>query len=340
MGIEATMAFKSKNGPRAHPLAVVLAARLGGDPQLAGLEHVIQAVADGARTVERLTRRAALAGVLGDTGEVNVQGELVQRLDAEGTDAFVRALRECGRVAALACEELEDMVHISDEADHPYLVLFDPVDGSSNIDVGVTIGSIFGIHRRRDDAPVTESSLRHPGREQVAACYAIYGSSTVLVVATRAGVDGFTLDPVGGDFLHTHADIRIPEKVSCYSVNEGNQGRWSPAMQAAVTSLRARHGLRYVGSLVADFHRNLLKGGIFLYPDDSRSPQGKLRLGYEANPLSFVAEQAGGASSDGRTPILEIVPQALHQRTPLIVGNAVPVAAVVAILGQGLEGDA
>ncbi len=325
----------------AQTLEEALAALVGAEPDLRGLESVILAIAEGARTVERLTRRAALAGVLGETGEINVQGELVQRLDAEGTEAFVRALSACGRVAALACEELEAMVHISDAADHPFLALFDPVDGSSNIDVGVTIGSIFGIHRRRDDAPVMEASLRRPGQEQVAACYVIYGSSTVLVLATRRGVDGFTMDPESGNFLLSHAGIRIPEKVSCYSVNEGNQGRWTAAMQAAVASLRSRYGLRYVGSLVADFHRNLLKGGIFLYPGDGKSPQGKLRLGYEANPLSFVAEQAGGAGSDGHTRILEIVPQALHQRTPLIVGNVAPVAEVVARLAaEGPGGGA
>ena len=300
----------------------VLARRLPPAETAAGLGVVIEAIAGGAVAVERLTRQAALADVLGDTGETNVQGELVQRLDAEGTRIFVAALRDCGRVAGLACEELEAMVHVSDAPDHPYLALFDPVDGSSNIDVGVTIGSIFAIYRRLDDAPVGEATLRRPGRDQIAACYAIYGSSTVLVVATRAGVDGFTLDPGSGEFRLTHRDIRIPATVSCYSVNEGNQDRWTAPMQDAVAALRARYGLRYVGSLVADFHRNLLKGGIFLYPGDVKSPAGKLRLGYEANPLSFVAEQAGGRGSTGAGSILDVPPQALHQRTPLIVGNA------------------
>ncbi|MYF82306.1 MAG: fructose-1,6-bisphosphatase [Chloroflexi bacterium] len=299
-----------------------------------GLLTVVGAIAAGATRVDGLTRRAALAGVLGDTGETNVQGEIVQVLDAAGTDAFVNSLRDCGAVAALACEELEEAVFVSDAADHPYLVLFDPVDGSSNIDVAVTIGSIFAIYRRTDDAAVTDASLLRPGREQCAAVYVVYGSSTVLVVATEGRVDGFTLDPASGEFLHSHDQIRIPAKCAAYSVNEGNQGNWHPEMQAAVAELRSDFGLRYVGSLVADFHRDLLKGGIFLYPGDVKSPAGKLRLGYEANPLCYVAEQAGGAGSTGNERILDVQPEILHQRTPLIVGNADVVQRVVARLAE------
>lgn len=299
-----------------------------------GFLTVVGAIANGAKRVDGLTRRAALAGVLGDTGEMNVQGEIVQVLDAAGTDAFVSSLRDCGAVAALACEELEDAVFVSDDADHPYLVLFDPVDGSSNIDVAVTIGSIFAIYRRDDDTPVTEASLLRPGREQCAAVYVVYGSSTVLVVATEGRVDGFTLDPTSGEFIHSHDEIRIPAKCAAYSVNEGNQGNWHPGMQAAIAGLRQDYGLRYVGSLVADFHRDLLKGGIFLYPGDIKSPGGKLRLGYEANPLCYVAEQAGGAGSTGVERILDVQPEILHQRTPLIVGNADVVERVVAKLAE------
>ena len=311
-------------------IAETAPAELVGD----GFLTVVGAIADGAKRVDGLTRRAALAGVLGDTGEMNVQGEIVQVLDAAGTDAFVSSLRDCGAIAALACEELEEAVFVSDAADHPYIALFDPVDGSSNIDVAVTIGSIFAIYKRADDAPVTEATLLRPGREQCGAVYVVYGSSTVLVVATEGRVDGFTLDPESGEFLHSHNEIRIPSKCAAYSVNEGNQGNWHPEMQAAVADLRDAYGLRYVGSLVADFHRDLLKGGIFLYPGDVKSPAGKLRLGYEANPLCYVAEQAGGAGTTGVERILDVQPELLHQRTPLIVGNADVVERVVAKLAE------
>ena len=315
-------------------LAEVIAATAPAELVEDGFLTVVGAIADGAKRVDGLTRRAALAGVLGDTGEMNVQGEIVQVLDAAGTDAFVSSLRDCGAVAALACEEIEEAVFVSDATDHPYTVLFDPVDGSSNIDVAVTIGSIFAIYKRGDNSPLTDASLLRPGREQCGAVYVVYGSSTVLVVATEGRVDGFTLDPESGEFLHSHDDIRIPSKCAAYSVNEGNQGVWHPEMQAAVAELRDAYGLRYVGSLVADFHRDLLKGGIFLYPGDVKSPAGKLRLGYEANPLCYVAEQAGGAGTTGVERILDVQPELLHQRTPLIVGNADVVERVVARLAE------
>ncbi len=318
----------------------VLSKRLSGRGDVDGLIEVVEAIAAGAAEVSGLTRRAALAGVLGAKDEVNVQGEIVQVLDAAGTEAFVEALRGCGRVAALACEEIEETVFVADDDEHQWLALFDPVDGSSNIDVAVTIGSIFAIYRKRGGEPVTADSLLRPGREMTAAVYAVYGSSTVLVTAVEGAVDGFTLDPEGARFIHTHDDIRIPAKCGAYSVNEGNAGRWAPEIQAAVAELRAAYGLRYVGSLVADFHRGLLKGGVFLYPGDAGAPQGKLRLGYEANPLCFAAEQAGGAGSSGSERILDIAPALLHQRTPLIVGNKDVVDRVAARLepARRLEG--
>jgi fructose-1,6-bisphosphatase I len=309
-------------------LATVLEEKSRGNPNYDGLGDVIGAIAKGALAVEQGTRQAALAGVLGYTDEINVQGEIVARLDTLGTETFVQVLRESGVVAALACEELEEMVHISDDASHPFLAVFDPVDGSSNIDVAVTIGSIFGIYRRTDDSPVTEQTLLRPGREQIAATYVIYGSSTVLVIAISGEVHGFTLDPESREFVLTHENLRIPDACPYYSVNEGNASKWEDGMARAVAQLREQYGLRYVGSLVADFHRDLLKGGIFLYPGDKKNPNGKLRLSYEANPLSFVAEQAGGAGSTGTERILDLQPEALHQRTPLVIGNADAVTAV------------
>jgi fructose-1,6-bisphosphatase I len=306
---------------------------LVGDAQYAGLDAVLSAIAEGARQVHLQVQSAALADVLGVTGETNVQGEIVQRLDTASSDIFVEVLRDSGHVAVIGCEEIERPVIAGDDADHSYMVLMDPLDGSSNIDVAVSIGSIFGIWRRNPSEPVTEDSLLRPGHEQVAAAYVVYGSSTVLVTATRNSVQGFTLDPETSSFAMTHSDIRIPEACPYYSTNEGNFKTLDESTQQAVIGLRDTYSLRYVGSLVADFHRNLLKGGIFLYPADRNRPEGRLRLMYEANPLGFVAEQAGGAASTGRQRIMEIMPERLHQRTPLILGNKAVVEKVVAIIG-------
>ncbi len=292
-----------------------------GDGEYDGLDAVIEALADGARQVQAKVQSAALADVLGATGEVNVQGEIVQILDTFASDTFVSTLSESGRVAAVGCEEIEGTVFVGDGPQHDYIVQMDPLDGSSNIDVAVSIGSIFGIWKRPQGEPITDASLLRPGSEQVAAAYVVYGSSTIMVLATRRNVNGFTLDTRSGTFHLTHPDIRIPSKVSSYSTNEGNSKKLDDATRKAVEALRDSYSLRYVGSLVADFHRNLLKGGIFLYPGDPSSPDGKLRLMYEANPLGFVAEQAGGAASSGKGRILDIQPQRLHQRTPLIIGN-------------------
>ena len=304
-----------------------------GDAQYDGLDAVILAIAEGAREVQQQVQAATLADVLGVTGETNVQGEIVQRLDTASSDIFVDVLRNSGRVAVIGCEELERPVIAGDDAEHAYMVLMDPLDGSSNIDVAVSIGSIFGIWRRNPSDPVREDSLLRPGREQVAAAYVVYGSSTVMVTATRNSVQGFTLDPDTGSFAITHPDLRIPEECPYYSTNEGNFKSLDESTQRAVTSLRDTYSLRYVGSLVADFHRNLLKGGIFLYPADRNRPEGRLRLMYEANPLGFVAEQAGGAASTGRQRIMDIMPEQLHQRTPLILGNKDVVEKAVAIIG-------
>ena len=300
-----------------------------------GLEAVIMAIAEGARRIQQQVQQAALTDALGVTGEVNVQDEIVQRLDTVSSDTFVETLSQSGHVAAIGCEEIEDPVIVEREVADGYIVLMDPLDGSSNIDVAVSIGSIFGIWKRRPGETVNDDSLLRPGNEQVAAAYVVYGSSTVLVLATKNNVCGFTLDTESGTFAVTHPDIKIPADCPYYSTNEGNNKVLDEPTQRAIGLLRDKYSQRYVGSLVADFHRNLLKGGIFAYPADTNRKDGRLRLMYEANPLGYVAEQAGGAASTGYARILDIIPKELHQRTPLILGNKDVVEATVSVISGG-----
>jgi fructose-1,6-bisphosphatase I len=300
-----------------------------------GLGEVIMAIADGSCQVEQQVRQAALADVLGATGEVNTGGDIVARLDKVSSDIFVETLSQSGHVAVIGCEEIEKPVIVEGDVANGYIVLMDPLDGSSNIDVAVSIGSIFGIWQKRPGETVNDDSLLKPGSEQVAAAYVVYGSSTVLVLATKDSVRGFTMDPASGDFSMTHPDIKIPVECAYYSTNEGNNKVLDQRTQKAITLLRDKYSQRYVGSLVADFHRNLLKGGIFVYPADQNRKDGRLRLMYEANPLGFVAEQAGGAASTGYQRIMDIVPEQLHQRTPLILGNKDVVEATVSVIKVG-----
>ena len=300
-----------------------------------GLDSVIASIADGAGQIQEKVQAATLADIIGTSGEVNVQGEIVQYLDTAASDTFVDVLSESGRVAAIGCEEIEDTVVVGDGPQHNYIVQMDPLDGSSNIDVAVSIGSIFGIWRREDGEAVSDNSLLKSGSQQVAAAYVVYGSSTVMVVAVENSVQGFTLDPETRQFVLTHPDLRIPENCPYYSANEGNFHKLDEATQRAFVELRGKYSLRYVGSLVADFHRNLLKGGIFLYPGDPKSPDGKLRLMYEANPLGFIAEQAGGAAYSDKQRIMDIQPEHPHQRTPLIIGNSDVVKQTVTIINMG-----
>lgn len=306
-----------------------------GKGQHDGLGPVIMAIADGSRQVQQHVRQAALADAWGTTGEINVHDEIVQHLDVVSSDIFVEAFRRSGRVAAIGCEEIEKPVIAEGDVAGGYIVLMDPLDGSSNIDVAVSIGSIFGIWQRNPGETVNDDSLLRPGSEQVAAAYVVYGSSTVLVLATRNKVCGFTLDSDSSTFALTHPDIKIPANCAYYSTNEGNNKVLDQSTQEAMTLLRNKYSQRYVGSLVADFHRNLLKGGIFAYPTDQNRKDGRLRLMYEANPLGFVAEQAGGAASTGYERIMDIVPEQLHQRTPLILGNKDVVEETVSVIKGG-----
>lgn len=305
------------------------------DSRYEGLNAIVQAIADGADQIEEKVRAATLADIIGTSGELNVQGEIVQYLDTAASDTFVDVLSKSGRVAAIGSEEIEETVIVGDSPQHNFIVQMDPLDGSSNIDVAVSIGSIFGIWLREDGEATTDDLLLKPGSQQVAAAYVVYGSSTVMVVAVENSVQGFTLDPEARQFILTHPDLRIPEKCSVYSANEGNFNKLDVATQKAVIELREKYSLRYVGSLVADFHRNLLKGGIFLYPGDPKSPEGKLRLQYEANPLGFIAEQAGGAAYSDKQRIMDIQPEHPHQRTPLIIGNKDVVEQTVTIINNG-----
>jgi len=300
-------------------------------------------VAFAAKVISREVRRAGLADILGFTGSENVQGEMVRKLDEYADDVIFRAMDHTGRLCCLASEERDDLIAIPDEfqCGH-YVLLYDPLDGSSNIDANVSIGTIFSIHRKVSAGERGElADALQMGDKQVGAGYVLYGSSTILVYTAGQGVHGFTLDPTVGEFLLSHENIQIPKRGKIYSTNEGNSVNWTAGMQNYIAHLKANdkatgrpYSARYIGSLVSDFHRNLLYGGIFLYPADKKNPNGKLRLLYEANPLAFLAEQAGGAASDGKQRIMAIAPTALHQRTSLIIGSAEDVKEAEQFLSQ------
>jgi fructose-1,6-bisphosphatase I len=275
--------------------------------------------------------RAGIVDILGDTGDINVQGEMTQKLDRIANDAFLEAFEYGQMVSELVSEELEHPAPIVGNADQgKYVIFVDPLDGSSNIDVNVTIGSIFSVYRRPPRSTTNlVDALRLPGNQQVAAGYALYGPSTLLIYTTGNGVNCFTLDPRIREFLCTHENIRIPKRGNIYSINEGRRNEWFPATRAYVDYVQQNdkatgrpYSGRYVGSLVADFHRTLMKGGIFLYPADPKNKNGKLRLMYEAAPMAMIIEQAGGKASNGTKRILDIVPDELHQRVPLLIGSA------------------
>ncbi len=277
-----------------------------------------------AKIVNREVNKAGLVDILGEYGEQNVQGEAQQKLDVYANNVFKDMLRSGGECRAIASEEDDDIVILDGPGyDAKYLVAMDPLDGSSNIDVNVSIGTIFSIYRRKnfDGELKADEFLRH-GTEQIAAGYVIYGSSTMLVYTSGKGVNGFTLDPSIGEFCLSHPDMKIPDSGKIYSINEGNLLSCSEGVQAYIKECR-EEGLtaRYIGSLVADFHRNLLKGGIYIYPANTKSPNGKLRLLYECNPLAMIAEEAGGMASDGCSRIMDLDTVELHQRVPYFIGS-------------------
>ncbi len=282
------------------------------------------------KMTEARVRRAGLLDVIGPAGELNVHGEKQQKLDVYADNALCHCLGVRENVAIIASEESEEAITFDGRSGTgKYVVVFDPLDGSSNIDVNVSVGTIFSILPLPEGFTADDDPLRavlQPGTRQLAAGYVVYGSSTIMVYTTGHGVHGFTLDPSIGAYVLSHENIRMPEQGPYYSSNDAYWETFPDEYQQYLTSLRtggsgARYGLRYIGSLVADFHRTLLRGGVFLYPPTDRDPCGKLRLLYEANPVAYIAEQAGGFATDGRGRILEIQPEGIHQRTPLIVGG-------------------
>jgi fructose-1,6-bisphosphatase I len=285
-----------------------------------------------AKVISREVRRAGLAKILGNTGDINATGDAVTKLDVFSQETMCRVMGHNGHLCVMASEESEDIIPIpSGSKRGKYVLMFDPLDGSSNIDANATIGTIFSIHRKvtkeREDGSLKDCLQK--GSHQVAAGYFVYGSSTMMVYTTGNGVHGFTLDPSLGEFLLSHENIKIPPRGKIYSINEGNMNSWDAGTRRYIDYVKENnkerghpYSLRYIGSLVADFHRNLLKGGIFLYP----GPKGKLRLLYEASPLAMVVEQAGGAASTGAERILDIQPASLHQKVPLIIGSREDVA--------------
>ena len=278
------------------------------------------------KIIEAKIRSAGLTDVLGAFGQTNVQGEAQQKLDVFANQALLACLGARDMVAALVSEEDEEPVTFGRSVEKgKYIVVFDPLDGSSNIDVNVNTGTIFSVLKRLPGGDI-DASVLQPGHRQVAAGYVVYGPSTVLVYTTGSGVHSFTLDPTIGAFVLTAERMRMPQQGPYYSTNEANAAEWPAAYRAYVETLRSgkegAYSSRYIGSLVADFHRTLLKGGVFLYPPTAKQPKGKLRLLYEANPLAFIAEQAGGAATSGAERVLDIQPEAIHQRTPFMVGSA------------------
>lgn len=307
------------------------------------LSRLLRDIGIAAKIVHREVNKAGLVDILGDVGKVNVQGESQKKLDVFADEQFVSALRSGGECCVVASEERDDWISIDSEISKnaKYIVCIDPLDGSSNIDVNVSVGTIFSIYRRKTstDVPVTIEDVLQRGVEQVGAGYVIYGSSTMLVYTTGKGVNGFTLDPSIGEFCLSHPDLRLPEKGVIYSINEGNYVKFPQGVKDYLKYCQVEdkatdrpYVARYIGSMVADVHRNLIKGGIYLYPTTSSHPEGKLRLMYECNPLAFIVEQAGGKATDGKRRILEIEPTELHQRTPIFIGNTEMVEKVEELL--------
>lgn len=296
------------------------------------LSRLLRDIGIAAKIVNREVNKAGLADILGDAGEMNIQGENVKKLDVFANDQFIAALSVGGECCAIASEENEDIILVNNEMSKnaKYVVAMDPLDGSSNIDVNVSVGTIFSIYRRTSlSGPGTKEDFFQRGTEQVAAGYVIYGSSCMMVYTTGKGVNGFTLDPSIGEFCLSHPNMQTPKIAKTYSINEGNYVHFPTGVKKYIKHCQEEddatnrpYSSRYIGSCVADVHRNLITGGIYIYPTTLKSPKGKLRILYEANPMAFIVEQAGGKATDGYHRILDMDVTELHQRTPLFIGSA------------------
>lgn len=306
------------------------------------LANIINQLTLAAKLVSREVTKAGLVDILGTTGETNVQQEAVQKLDVFANQTFLDLLEQSPYVRAMGSEELAELV-VFDETYHQdsqYIVHLDPLDGSSNIDVNVSVGTNFVIFKKQSQGgELGKKDYLQPGKNAVCAGYIVYGSSTMLVYSTGKGVHGFTLDPSIGEFLLSHENMKLPKASTIYSINESYEPKWEQALKKLIAEYKIKPNsldkirtARYIGSLVADFHRNLLKGGIFLYPADKKHPNGKLRLLYEGIPFAYLIEQAGGYASDGQQSVLEIEPEELHQRIPLFIGNTEDVKVVEKVL--------
>lgn len=308
------------------------------------LSRLLRDIGIAAKIVNREVNKAGLVDILGDAGTMNIQGEGQKKLDVYANEQFISALTSGGECCIVATEEEDDFVPIDSPVSKnaKYIICIDPLDGSSNIDCNVAVGTIFSVYRRKSvEGDATISDVLQKGTEQVAAGYVIYGSSTMMVYTTGKGVNGFTLDPSIGEFCLSHPNMKIPEDGVIYSINEGNYVHFPDGVKkylkyAQVEDLATRrpYTSRYIGSMVADIHRNLIKGGIYIYPTTAASPNGKLRLLYECNPMAFIIEQAGGMASDGLNRILDIEPTELHQRTAIFIGSSKMVQMAEALMAE------
>ncbi|MFL9843452.1 class 1 fructose-bisphosphatase [Flavobacterium rhizosphaerae] len=306
------------------------------------LSRLINAIRLAAKVVNHHVNKAGLSAILGNAGAENIHGETQQKLDVLANELFIQTLTNREIVCGIASEEEDTFISINSKQNdyqNKYVVLFDPLDGSSNIDVNVSVGTIFSVYRRKTPlgSPVTLEDFLQPGSAQVAAGYIIYGTSTMLVYTTGDGVNGFTLNPAIGTFYLSHPNMKFPDNPRIYSINEGNYNYFPDGVKKYIKYCQQPeegqpYTSRYIGSLVSDFHRNLIKGGIFLYPQTAAAPKGKLRLLYECNPMAFLAIQAGGSATNGAQNILDIEPKALHERTPFYCGNTIMVNKVKQML--------